>query len=146
MNTIDEELTIDYIKKIHFQVCKEQDIYPLGEFRDCEVGITGTAWRPELPINCNYEEELEKIKNIVNPLERCITLFAFLQRSQMFKDGNKRVANLVANKGMIRCGQEIISVPVPKIGEYFNVLIHFYETNDYTEINKWVYDNCIDGV
>ena len=56
LNTIDEELTIDYIKKIHFQVCKEQNIYPLGEFRNCEVGITGTAWRPELPINCNYEE------------------------------------------------------------------------------------------
>lgn len=146
LNTIDEELTIDYIKKIHFQVCKGQNIYPLGEFRDCGVGITGTSWRPELPINCNYEEELRKIKNIVNPLERCITLFAWIQRSQMFKDGNKRVANLVANKEMIRCGQGIISVPVPKIGEYFNVLIHFYETNDYTEINKWIYDNCIDGV
>ena len=146
LNTIDEELTIDYIKKIHFQVCKVQNIYPLGEFRDCGVEITGTAWRPELPINCNYEERLEKIKNIVNPLERCITLFAFLQRSQMFKDGNKRVANLVANKEMIRCGQGIISVPVPKIGEYFSVLIHFYETNDYTEIKKWIYDNCIDGV
>ncbi len=146
LNTIDEELTIDYIKKIHFQVCKGQNIYPLGEFRDCGVGITGTSWRRELPINCNYEEELRKIKNIVNPLERCITLFAWIQRSQMFKDGNKRVANLVANKEMIRCGQGIISVPVPKIGEYFNVLIHFYETNDYTEINKWIYDNCIDGV
>ena len=26
LNTIDEELTIDYIKKIHFEVCKGQKI------------------------------------------------------------------------------------------------------------------------
>ena len=64
----------------------------------------------------------------------------------MFKDGNKRVANLVTNKEMIRLGQGILSVPVEKIGEYFSVLIKFYETNDYTEIKKWIYDNCIDGV
>lgn len=76
----------------------------------------------------------------------CITLFCWIQRSQMFKDGNKRVANLVTNKEMIRLGQGILSVPVEKIGEYFSVLIKFYETNDYTEIKKWIYDNCIDGV
>lgn len=76
----------------------------------------------------------------------CITLFCWIQRSQMFKDGNKRVANLVTNKEMIRLGQGILSVPVEKIGEYFSILIKFYETNDYTEIKKWIYDNCIDGV
>ncbi len=76
----------------------------------------------------------------------CITLFCWIQRSQMFKDGNKRVANLVTNKEMIRLGQGILSVPVEKIGEYFSVLIKFYETNDYTETKKWIYDNCIDGI
>lgn len=34
LNTIDEELTVDYTKKIHFQVCKGQNIFPLGDFRD----------------------------------------------------------------------------------------------------------------
>ncbi len=33
-----------------------------------------------------------------------------------------------------------------KIGEYFTILIEFHETNDYTNIKKWIYDNCIDGV
>ena len=41
LNDIDEELTIKYIKKIHFEVCKAQNIIPLGEFRDKGVGITG---------------------------------------------------------------------------------------------------------
>ena len=146
LNTIDEKLTIDYIKKIHFQICKGQNIEPLGEFRDKGVGITGTSYRPTLPSECNYDEELEEILKLENALDRSITLFLWIQRSQMFLDGNKRVANLVANKEMIRNGLGIIAVPVEKIGEYFTVLIQFYETNDYTNIKKWIYDNCLDGV
>ena len=146
LNTINEELTMDYIKKIHFQICKGQNVEPLGDYRDCGVGITGTSWRPKLPSECNYDNELAEIKKIDNPLDRCITLFCWIQRSQMFKDGNKRVANLVANKEMIKNGQGSIAVPVEKIGEYFTVLIDFYETNDYKKIKQWSYDNCIDGV
>ena len=146
LNTIDEKLTIDYIKKIHFQICKGQNIELLGEFRDKGVGITGTSYRPKLPSECNYDEELEEILKLENALDRSITLFLWIQRSQMFLDGNKRVANLVANKEMIRNGLGIIAVPVEKIGEYFTVLIQFYETNDYTNIKKWIYDNCLDGV
>jgi len=41
IDNIDELLTIDFIKKIHFEVCKGQNITPLGEFRDKGVGITG---------------------------------------------------------------------------------------------------------
>lgn len=146
LNTIDDNLTIDYIKKIHFEICKGQGITPLGEFRDKGVGITGTSYRPKLPGECDYEKELNEIMNIPEKLDRCITLFLWIQRSQMFLDGNKRVANLVANKEMIKNGMGIIAVPVEKIGEYFTKLIKFYETNDYTEIKEWIYNNCIDGV
>ena len=146
LNTIDEELTIDYIKKIHFEICKGQGVVPLGEFRDKGVGITGTNYRPKLPRECNYDDELKNIMNIDSAIDRCITLFLWIQRSQMFLDGNKRVANLVANKEMIKNGMGILAVPVEKIGEYFTLLINFYETNNYTEIKKWIYENCIDGL
>ena len=146
LNTIDEELTIDYIKKIHFEICKGQGVVPLGEFRDKGVGITGTNYRPKLPRECNYDDELKNIMNIDSAIDRCITLFLWIQRSQMFLDGNKRVANLIANKEMIKNGMGILAVPVEKIGEYFTLLINFYETNDYTEIKKWIYENCIDGL
>lgn len=49
LENIDEELTIDFIKKIHFEVCKGQNVTSLGDFRDKGVGITGTSWRPKLP-------------------------------------------------------------------------------------------------
>lgn len=146
LNAVNEELTLDYIKKIHFEICKGQSVHPLGDFRDKGVGITGTSYRPKLPSECNYNEELKNIMKIENSLDRCITLFLWVQRSQMFMDGNKRVANLVANKEMIKNGMGIISVPVEKIGEYFNKLIYYYESNDDKDIKTWIYNNCIDGV
>ena len=146
LNTIDDALTMDYIKKIHFEICKGQNVYPLGEYRDKGVGITGTSWRPKLPSECDYDSELKNILSISNSLERCLTLFYWIQRSQMFLDGNKRVANLVANKEMIRNGEGILSVPVEKIGDYFTYLIHYYETGDMTEIKNFLYQNCIDGI
>ena len=146
LSTVDEKLTIEYIKKVHFQVCKGSNVYPLGEFREKGVGITGTTWRPKLPQECDYDKELEEILEISGKLERCISLFCFVQRSQMFIDGNKRVANLVANKEMIRLGQGIIAVPVELIGEYQSLLVKYYETGEMSEIKKWIYKNCIDGI
>lgn len=146
LETVDEELTIDYIKKVHFEICKGQNIFPLGDFRTKGVDITGTDWRPKLPIECDYDTELKEILSNSNALERSISLFCFIQRSQMFMDGNKRVANLIANKEMIKNGQGILSVPVEKIGEYFIKLIHYYETDDMEELKEWIYENCIDGI
>lgn len=146
LNTLDEELTIDYIKKIHFQICRGQNINPLGEFRDKGVGITGTSWRPKLPSECDYEKELEEILKNTNNLDRCLDLFCYIQRSQMFIDGNKRVANLIANKEMIKNGQGIIAVPVELIGDYFTKLIKYYETGDNKELKQWLYETSIDGI
>lgn len=146
LNHIDDKIDLDFIKKMHFEICKGQNVNPLGEFREKGVGITGTNWRPKLPSECNYEKELNEILEIKNDLERCLNLFCYIQRSQMFQDGNKRVANLVSNKEMIKCGQGIISIPVDKIGDYFTRLIKYYETNDNSDLIKWLYDNAIDGV
>ena len=146
MDSLDAKLNIDYIKKIHFEVCKGQNIFPLGDFRDRGVGITGTSWRPKLPSECNYDLELQELLKIENPLDRCLSLFCWIQRSQMFLDRNKRVDNLVANKEMIRNGQEIISVPVEKIAEYLGYLINYYETNDMTTLKNWLYENAVGGV
>lgn len=44
-------------------------------------------------------------------------------KTQMFIDGNKRVANLIANKELIKKGLDILIIPMQKIGEYIGLLI-----------------------
>ena len=76
----------------------------------------------------------------------CLDLFCYIQRCQMFLDGNKRVANLVANKEMIKNGQGIIAVPVEEIGNYLTKLINYYETGDNEDLKKWLYETSVDGI
>ena len=64
----------------------------------------------------------------------------------MFKDGNKRVANLVANKEMIKNGLGIIAIPIELKGIYLTHLIKYYETGDNKELKKFLYENCLDGI
>ena len=84
LNNIDCELTIDYIKKIHFEICKGQNIEPLGEFRNKGVGITGTSWRPKLPSECNYEDDLKKILSISRELEDVLHCFVLFKEHKCF--------------------------------------------------------------
>ena len=84
LNNIDTELTIDYIKKIHFEICKGQNIEPLGEFRNKGVGITGTSWRPKLPSECNYEDDLKKILSISRELEDVLHCFVLFKEHKCF--------------------------------------------------------------
>jgi len=146
LSTYFEDLNTDYIKNVHKEICKGQNIHPLGEYRDTGVGITGTNWRPKLPSECDYDKELEEIMKNDSPLDRVLELFCFIQRSQMFKDGNKRVASLVANKEMIKNGLGIISVPVELKGAFLIKLIDYYETNNRNELKQFLYDNCLDGI
>ena len=124
----------------------EELSFDAENIRTVPVAIGGTSWAPEIPQETVIINKLEEIAHMKNRLEAALEMFCFIARTQMFLDGNKRVANLVANKEMIRNSMGIIAVPVEKIGEYFTELIKFYETNDYTNIKKWIYENCVDGV
>ena len=114
--------------------------------RDSCVLISGTNWRTEIPdINTIYQEftEIQKIENIT---ERAITTMLWIMRSQMFMDGNKRVASKVCNKILIENGKGIMAVPVELDGKFKTMLVNYYEINNMEELKQWVYDNCLDGI
>ena len=83
---------------------------------------------------------------IENQTERAIKIMFWAMKSQLFWDGNKRTAMLVANKVMIENGCGIISVPIEKI-EDFNIVLSDYYTNDtLNNAVEFIYNNCIDGI
>ena len=54
--------------------------------------------------NILFEEYLTSINKIENATERAIEIMAYIMRSQLFWDGNKRSAMLFANQLMIQNG------------------------------------------
>lgn len=147
IDNINEELHLGFIEEVHTLVAKAELPYnELGKIRTDGVLISGTTWRPELPNVNKLHEELTEILKIENTTDRALTALLWIMRTQMFKDGNKRVATMICNKILIENGNGIMSVPVELDGTFKTLLVKYYERNDMTEIKQWVYDNCLDGV
>ena len=123
----------------------EQD---LGRIRTTSVNVGGTKWQPQFPIESQIVEELNILLNQKekSKTEIAIELMLYIMRRQMFIDGNKRVAMLFANKIMIDNGCGIITVAQEYQPTFYEKLIKYYETNEMTDIKKWIYNYCIDGI
>lgn len=114
-----------------------------GEIRTITVQIGGTSWEPEMPhtgIIISTIDELEKIEDVK---QKALKYFCFIARTQMFIDGNKRVAQLIANKILIENNVGIFQIPIEKLEEFKTLLIDFYESNDDTNIISFMKTFCI---
>lgn len=145
LDNIDQDINIEYIKKLH-EIVGKNTVFKAGSFKLDTTGISGTDWVSPPPSESTIKAELKKIFNIENSTERSLNLMLYLMRGQLFYDGNKRIAALIGNKEMIRGGAGIISIPIDKQPVFLKMLVKFYETNNKDDIMKYLYDNCIDGI
>lgn len=143
---INDELNLDFVKAVH-RVLGKFTVINAGTVRRDEVRIGGTDWIPAIPDEEKIDEKiLEIMNNKESYLDKALDMMLYLMRTQMFLDGNKRLAMLIGNKIMIENGQGIISVNQKDIKEFYRLLVAYYETNDMTKIKQFLYDNCIDGM
>lgn len=100
-----------------------------GEIRTIPVQIGGTSWEPEIPQTGVIIKRLEEIEKIQDTELRALKYFCYTARTQMFVDGNKRVAQLIANKVLIENNVGIFQIPIERLEEFKGLLIKFYETD-----------------
>lgn len=147
LENIDKELHLGFIEEVHTLITKsELEYQDLGKVRTSGVLISGTTWRPEIPQLEELHTELKELLKIENITDRALSIMLWIMRTQIFKDGNKRVATLVCNKILIENGKGIFSVPVELDGKFKTMLVNYYETNNMEELKKWCFENCIDGI
>lgn len=114
-----------------------------GEIRTIPVQIGGTSWEPEIPHTGIIIDTLENIDRIEEIERKALKYFCYIARTQMFIDGNKRVAQLIANKVLIQNNIGIFQIPIEKLEEFKLLLIRFYESGDDAEIIDFMKDYCI---
>lgn len=117
-----------------------------GEIRTFPVQIGGTSREPELPDIQLITENIQKIDAMENAELKALKFFCFVAHTQMFVDGNKRVAQLIANKILIQNNIGIFQIPIEKLEEFRFLLIDFYETGDDCNIISFMKDACIKRV
>ena len=117
-----------------------------GEIRTFPVQIGGTSWEPELPNSAAIIADLQEIDSIDDIELKALKFFCFVARTQMFIDGNKRVAQLIANKILVENDIGIFQIPIEKLEQFKILLIGFYETADDTAIIDFMKESCIKRV
>lgn len=108
-----------------------------GLLRTEPVAITGTSYIPPKDLDSikdAFDNILANQEVISNPLERAVYLHCNLARLQPFIDGNKRTSRVL--ESIVLMNADIIPVYSSKDEDLINYrtgLIHFYETQDYTQ-------------
>ncbi len=147
LDNIDKNLDLVFLQELHEIVAKaDVEYYDLGRFRRNEVMISGTDWRPVIPNAEDIINKLDELSKIAVTTDRAIKTGLALMRIQPFRDGNKRIGSFVINKLLIQNGKGLFKVPVRLDGKFKELLVKYYETDDYDVILEFIRDNCIVGL
>ena len=126
------------------ELIEEGFYYNAGKLRDVPVRIGGTKWSPVLPIESKIKEDLTSILNAKKSnTAKAIDLVLYIQKSQIFLDGNKRTAIIFANHFLIQNGLGLIYVPAELVDEYKKLLVEYYETNQKKPIADFLATHCL---
>lgn len=117
-----------------------------GEIRTIPVQIGGTSWEPEISHTGVIIAAIDEIEQIKDIELKALRYFCYIARTQMFIDGNKRVAQLMANKVLIENDIGIFQIPIEKLERFRGLLIDFYETGCDTGIINFMKEFCIKRV
>lgn len=117
--------------------------YSAGRIRNLPVNITGTSYKPTIPIESSIKEELEIILNSkMDIIDKSIELLLYIMKRQIFIDGNKRSSVLFINHLLISKGKGIIVIPASKVEHFRKLLIDYYEDNNIEEIKHFIKEEC----
>lgn len=143
-DTLTEPIDIMYLRELH-KILGENLIYDCGILRTYNVSIGGTNWKPELPDYDNVKDCLLRINNLSNAEAKAIAYLCYITKSQLFSDGNKRLAQLITNKVLIENGVGIFKIPYEE-DTWRVLLVDYYETDNANALCKYLSNECIERI
>ena len=123
IENVDAELNLDYICKINEFVSRNESLQ-WGTLRTGTVGVGD--FTPTIPVKEKILQELDRIKQITDPVEKALEYFAYACKQQLFWDGNKRTSTIVASKILIESGNGILTIGKHNAEEFNTTLNNWY--------------------
>jgi hypothetical protein len=144
LDNLDAPVDLAFVRQVNGIVGAGIVSYP-GDLRMYDVSIGGTAWKPSIPDRDAVVAFLAEACTVDDPQDRALFLFSGLCRAQLFSDGNKRTAQLVANKELVANGAGILAIAPGDKPEFERLLVGYYETADATDLEAFLVDRAVDG-
>jgi Fic family protein len=120
-------LSEKFLQTVQYEVTKNTKCRLQGEYRDSEVRISGSEWKP--PTASEVPEQMEKIvkeyrksKQTLHPVELAAWLHNRLVQVHPFTDGNGRSARLAMNWVLIRKKFPPVVISVQNKEQYYSAI------------------------
>ena len=142
LETIDVPIDVFYVEQMNKEI-GQGVVYKAGDLRTSPVSIGGTSWKPPIPDADGFKADIEEILGKYKAVDCALKMFAFICRTQPFHDGNKRTAQLVANKILIESGNGILAIAPGDKLEFETLLVEYYETADDQKLIKFLSEKAV---
>jgi len=141
-----DNIHLDFIKKIHTMIGANMESLKqdqIGNLRITPIYVGGVKKHDfGIPHSLEIEQELKSLNKVIDPVIRAFKLFLYLCKKQMFRDGNKRTANLTANYLLIQAGCGILSINEDLVSDFKLLLIDWYENSNEVDIMNFLLNKC----
>lgn len=146
-DTVNEPLTLEYICALNGFIARNEAL-EWGRLRTGSVGISGTDYMPSVPTFDGAKRDLESIlgNSDATDTQKALSVFLWCARGQLFWDGNKRTGMSAANKLLIYAGAGMLTVTDKHMERFNTLLLDYYNTGEGEALNRFLYDNCIQGI
>lgn len=116
-----------FLQKLQYEITKNTKCRIQGKYRDSEVRIGGSEWKPPEAKNVKklmnrLVEKYKKIKRTLHPVELAGLFHNELVQIHPFTDGNGRTARLVMNWILMKKKFPPVIINVQNKEEYYNVI------------------------
>ena len=132
------DLDLPYLRTLNSLVLEGFNVAGAGDIRNYPVRITGTNWIPGIPALNAVQDNLKQLREIEDPVIQSIETFLYVSRTQMFGDGNKRVAQLACNKILLQHDAGMLSIAYDRIQEFMELLVEYYESCNSEDIVQFL--------
>lgn len=144
-DTINNDINLSYIQDFNRLVGRDL-VYKSGFLRTANIRISGTTYKPKLPIEHEVKVHIEKIKQTAKQENMALDLMLYIMKNQLFFDGNKRTAMLIANQVLIKNGLGIFLVSQKNMNVFFTKLVKIYENESSDDIKTFCKKECIETI
>lgn len=142
LDNLDYPNNLAFLRELN-KIAGNMLFYNAGEIRNIPVQIGGTTWQPDIPNQAVIIEKIDELNNIKDTKIKALKYFCFVARSQMFIDGNKRVAQLMANKVLIENNVGIFQIDLKDLEDFKTLLLGYYESNNDEKIINFMLGHCV---
>lgn len=127
VKNLDKQPTFDLLMKLNELLGQGGVVKCAGDLRTQIVHVLGMSSVPPIPDEEKLRKEFDSLKNkSFSTTDYALNTWLFVARTQMFYDGNKRTATMMANMMMAREGHGILIIPNEERRRYLGLVVDYY--------------------